>query len=150
MEKTKLGVSVGLLSMLCYFTGYQSLIACVVLFAVIMAFSDSATAKKNASQALLLSAFFDILIIIFGWISGKYLDSVSTISNWEWVRNLAKDVNVYEILSNFDLMGFLKRFLNFVEFILMVVFSMISLKGKNVKIPFVSKIVNKHFDNTEE
>lgn len=151
MEKTKFGVSVALLSMLCYFTGYFSFTSCVILFAVIMACSESVAAKKNASQALVLSVLFSLVSTVLGWLSGTYLDLVGTISSFciehfSWY-------NASEILSAFDIMGFLNKIWGLLEIVLMIIFVIKSFKGKDIKIPIVTKIVNKHFgeeENAEE
>ncbi len=148
MEKTKLGVSAALLSMLCYFTGYANLTACVILFAVILAFSDSLTAKKNATQALVMSVLFSVVTIVLGWISGSYMSLAGTLSGWFY--NWFEWENTYEVMSKFDIMGLLVRIINFVELLIMVVFVIKSLKGKVINIPVVSKLVNKHFSDSEE
>ncbi len=147
MEKTKFGVSVGLLSALCYFTGYFSFTSCVILFAVILACSESVAAKKNASQALVLSVLFSLIATVLGWLSGTYLDMISTLSSWfmEWFSWY----NAYDILSKLDIMGFLNGIWGLLELVLMIIFVIKSFKGKDIKIPVVTKLVNKHFDVAE-
>lgn len=147
MEKTKFGVSVGLLSALCYFTGYFSFTSCVILFAVILACSESVAAKKNASQALVLSVLFSLIATVLGWLSGTYLDMISTLSGWfmDWFSWY----NAYDILSKLDIMGFLNGIWGLLELVLMIIFVIKSFKGKNIKIPVVTKIVNKHFDEEQ-
>ncbi len=143
MEKTKFGVSVALLSALSYFLGYYNLTACVVLFAVILAASDSLQAKKNATQALVLSIIFTMVSPVLGWISGGYMYVVETVSDRlvEWF-NWYK---AYEILSKLDFVGWLNGLVGYVELVLMLVFVIMSFINKNIKIPVVTKIVNKHF-----
>lgn len=147
MEKTKFGVSVALLSALSYFLGYYNLTACVVLFAVILLASDSLQAKKNATQALVLSVIFTMVSAVLGWISSGYMDIVGTVSGWlvEWFDWY----NAYDILSKLDFMGWLNGLVGFVELVLMFVFVIMSFKNKNIKIPVVTKIVNKHFGEEE-
>ena len=141
MEKTKFGVSAAIISMLCYFTGYMNFTACIILLVAALAWSDSIVAKKNASQAAILSVFFSIITIIMNWLSGAYMSIISTVF-MDWF-DLYK---VYDVLSKGDIMGWLSDFIGFVELVLMIVFVFISLKGKVVKIPLISKMINKHFD----
>lgn len=145
MEKTKFGVSAALLSMLCYFTGYVNLTACIILFVAILVWSDCLTAKKNASQAVVLSAFFSIISIILNWLSNSYMNIISTVFN-EWF-DLYK---VYDVLSKGDIMGWLSGLLGFIECVLMIIFVFLSLKGKEIKIPVVTKLVKKHFGEEVE
>ncbi len=141
MEKTKFGVSAALISMLCYFTGYMNFTACIILLVAALAWSDSIVAKKNATQAAVLSVFFSLITMIMNWLSSAYMSIISTVfTNW---FDLYK---VYDVLSKGDIMGWLSDFIGFVELVLMVVFVFISLKGKVVKIPLISKMINKHFD----
>lgn len=144
MEKTKFGISVALLSMLCYFTGYIDFTACIILFAVILVWSDSLVAKKNASQAVVLSAFFTLITIVLNWLSNAYIDIIYKLS--DILNNWFDFYTVQEWLLKADIMGWLAGFVGFVECILMIIFVFMSLKGKNIKIPVVTKLVNKHFD----
>ena len=45
--------------------------------------------------------------------------------------------------------NFLIGFLGFAEFVLMIVFVILSLKNKVVKIPLITKLIDKHFDTEE-
>ena len=145
MEKTKFGVSAALISMLCYFTGYMNFTACIILLVAALVWSDSMVAKKNAAQAAVLAVFFSVISIILNWLSGAYMNIITTVfTNW---FDLYK---VYEVLSKGDIMGWLSGFLGFVELVLMIVFVFISLKGKVVKIPLISKMIDKHFGDGAE
>ncbi len=148
MEKTKFGVSVGLLSMLCYFTGYANFTACILLLIVALVWSDSLALKKNACQAAVLSVFFSLASIVLNWISGKYVDLIYTVGGW-----LNKLFDFYEIqnfLVDANLFSFLAGLVGLVEIILMFIFVIKSAKGKTIKIPVVSKMVNKHFGEEAE
>lgn len=144
MEKTKFGVSAALLSMLCYFTGYFNFTACIILLIVALVWSESLTLKKNATQAAVLSVFFSLITLVMNWLSNSYMSIISKLFI-EWFDLY----NVYEILAKGDIMGWLSGFITFVECVLMIIFVFMSLKGKVVKIPFISKMVNKHFGEEE-
>lgn len=145
MEKTKFGVSAALLSMLCYFTGYVNFTACIILFVAILVWSECLTAKKNAAQAVVLSAFFSLITMILNWLSNSYMSIISTVFT-EWFDLY----NVYDILSKGDIMGWISGLIGFIECVLMIIFVFISLKGKEIKIPIVTKLVKKHFGEEVE
>lgn len=140
MEKTKFGVSAALLSMLCYFTGYFNFTACIILFVAILALSESITAKMNATQAAVLSAFFSLITLILNWLSNSYMKIISTVFT-DWFDLY----DVYDVLDGLNVMGWIAGVVGFIECILMIIFVFISLKDKEVKIPIVSKLVKKHF-----
>lgn len=142
MEKTKFGVSAALLSALCYFTGYFNSTACILLFVAICVWSDSLVAKKNASQAVILSVLFSLISLVVNWLSSTYMTLISTIfTNWFDLYD------VYDILNNFDIMGWISSIIGFVEMVVMFILVIMSFKGKNIKIPVVTKIVDKHMGN---
>ncbi len=145
MEKTKFGISVALLSALCYFTGYMNFTACIILMVAVWGWSDSITAKINATQATVLSMFFSLISIVLNWLSNSYMKIISTIFV-DWFDLY----EVYDVLDNLDFMGWIAGFVGFVECILMIIFVFVSLRDKNIKIPVVSKLVKKHFGEEAE
>lgn len=147
MEKTKFGVSAGLLSMICYFTGYTSLTASILMLILALAWSESVTLKKNACQATVLSIFFSLLYTVMNWISGAYESLLNMIFGLFDELLDVSEVQQWFIDNNgFD---FLIGFLGFAEFVLMIVFVILSLKNKAVKIPLITKLIDKHFDAEE-
>lgn len=146
MEKTKFGVSVGLLSALCYFTGYSNFTACILLLIVALVWSDNLLLKKNACQATILSVFFSLASIVLNWISGKYVDLIYTVGGW--LNKLFDFYDIMTALVDLNLFSFLANLVGFVELVIMFIFVIKSFKGTQIKIPVVTKIVNKHFDET--
>lgn len=147
MEKTKFGVSAGLLSMICYFTGYTSLPASLLMLILALVWSESVTLKKNACQATVLSIFFSLIFTVLNWISGAYESLLNMIFGLFDELLDVSEVQQWFIDNNgFD---FLIGFLGFAEFVLMIVFVILSLKNKVVKIPLITKFINKHFDAEE-
>lgn len=147
MEKTKFGVSAGLLSMICYFTGYTSLPASLLMLVLALVWSESVTLKKNACQATVLSIFFSLIFTVLNWISGAYESLLNMIFGLFDELLDVSEVQQWFIDNNgFD---FLIGFLGFAEFVLMIVFVILSLKNKVVKIPLITKLIDKHFDAEE-
>lgn len=144
MEKTKFGVSVAFLSMLCYFTGYMNFTACILLLVLALVWADSATLKKNACQAAFLSICFDLIRLVLNWIAGIYGSIINFIfdilNNWWDLYDLKSWLIEY---SAFD--GIV-NILGFVEWVLMIVLVILCLKNKTIKLPLITKIVDKHLD----
>lgn len=147
MEKTKFGVSVALLSMICYFTGYVNFTACIILMVAVWVWSDSYLAKINATQAVVLSVFFGLISTICNWISTTYIDFVNNVfgilATW-WDLS-----GVQAWFLRVDFVGGIANFVKFIELVVMVVLVFMSLKNKEIKLPIIAKLVKKHFDEEE-
>ena len=77
MQKcSKLGISVALLSMLCYFAGYYNFTACAVLFAVVLIYSQNKDLRVNATQAIVFSALFTVVTGILSQFSDVIYDVI--------------------------------------------------------------------------
>lgn len=142
MEKTKLGVSVALISMLCYFTGFMNFTACIILMVAVLVWSDSNLAKINATQAAVLSVFFALISTVCNWISTTYIELVNNVfgilATW-WDLS-----GVQAWFLRVDFMGGIAGLIRFIEFVVMVVLVIMSLKNKEIKLPIVTKLVKKH------
>lgn len=66
MKLTKFGVSVALISAVAYFAGYVGIVPIVLLFIFALYTDIEIVAKKNVTQAMILSVFFSILTMVFG------------------------------------------------------------------------------------
>lgn len=142
MKRTKVGLSAAFISSIAFFTGYISLPTCAVLFLIALAYSDSYTAKVNATQAFVLSVFVNVISMILGMLSGSYLSIIGSLSGLfsEWFRWHS----AYDVLSKFNIMGMLNSLIGIVAFVVMIIYAILSLKGKIVTVPIVSKFVDKH------
>lgn len=142
MEKTKWGISAALISMLCYFTGFMNFTACIILMVAVLIWSDSNLAKINATQAVVLSVFFALISTVCNWISTTYIDLVNNVfgilATW-WDLS-----GVQAWFLRVDFMGGIADFIRFIEFIVMFVLVIMSLKNKEIKLPIVTKLVKKH------
>lgn len=147
MEKTKFGVSAALLSMVCYFTGYMNFTACILMLILALVWSESVTLKKNACQAAVLSIFFELIGIVLGWLSKVYGTIINAIFGL-----LNKLIDLYEVKQwflDYNAFDLLDKFLGFAECVLMIVFVILCLKNKVIKLPVITKLINKHFDTEE-
>ncbi len=154
MQKcSKLGISVALLSMLCYFAGYYNFTACAILFAVVLIYSQNKDLRVNATQAIVFSALFTVVTGILSQFSDVIYDIIYYFAG---MFNTFKATPVSDFfygvanwVSTFDLVRFCNNVLHLLYFIFTVIFVFGSLKGKVCKVPFITKLVEKHFDESE-
>lgn len=140
-EKTsKYEIGVGLLCALAVFAGYISPIYSVAfLLAAVFAGLDI-NVQKAAANA---SVFYAILYII--------VKCCTYLSNW-WLQFcglFTSMYQVYKVLTGLNLFGYIRDILNFAEFVIMIIFFIVALKKASVKIPVISKIVDKFFPAEE-
>ena len=138
MKDQKLGISVAFLSAFCYFLGYYSITFSAVVLVLVLALAEAAELKKNAAQAFTFAAFVYVIQLVLDVLSSKYqglLGKIYSKGNF--------DYDLYDALSSIDVCRFLSTLVGLAAFVFMIIFVIASLKGKNVKIPVVSKLVDK-------
>lgn len=136
MKLTKFGVSVALISAVAYFAGYMGIVPIVLLFIFALYTDIDVVAKKNVTQALIVSVFFSIISMVFGACSSGYMSFVNLFSG---------AYNIYNVLSKLNLFNWLDGICDIVEFAVMIYAVIMAFKGEVVKLPIVTKMVNKHF-----
>ena len=105
--------------------------------------------KKNVLNAFFLSFIILIANIVLGWISRKYLGLLFNLStsSVNWISTAMNfdigKTDVYTIFTKLDIAGFIVNILGFVEFVLMVIFVILSLMGKTVKVPVANALALK-------
>lgn len=145
----KLGVSVGLLSALAFFLSNYSMTACVILLAVILACGADAVLKKNALEATVLAVIISLVQTVLSFLSRTYSSIITFFTDllgesWYEVYDVA------DVLRKLDFADSVYGFINFAYFIVTVVFIIIALKGGVVKIPVITKMVEKHMTADKE
>ena len=71
MQKTKLGISVGLLAAIVYFLGlFSGYVATIVLVGYILIVEDNAWLKKTSVKAVVLMLGFSLVYSVLGLIPG--------------------------------------------------------------------------------
>ena len=136
MKLTKFGVSVALISAVAYFAGYVGIVPIVLLFIFALYTDIESVAKKNVTQAMIISVFFSILTMVFGACSSGYMDFIGLFSG---------AYGVYNVLSKLDFCSWLKTICGIAEFVIMIYAVIAAFKGEVVKLPIVTKMVEKHF-----
>lgn len=145
LKLTKFGISAALLSAICYFAGYTSFVTVALLLMFALMSDLDYSLKKNAAQAVIVAVIFSIAIRCFSALSTSYLDACNTIFI-EWF-DLAK---VYKVMIKLNLCSLLTSLLRLADFIVMIYASITALKGGVVKLPVITKLVEKHFGNIED
>jgi len=146
----RFGISVAFISAFAFFCGWYNftwLLVGTVL--VLLLAGDEEKLKKNVLNAFFLSFILLIAYMVLGWISGKYLGMLVNLSTSDigWVASamnarIAK-TDVYTIFTKLDIAGFIVNILGFVEFVLMIIFVILSFMGKEVKVPIANALALK-------
>ncbi len=146
----RFGVSVAFISAFAFFCGWYSFSWILIgTILVLLLAGDEEVLKKNVLNAFFLSFILLIANMVLGWISRKYLGMLFNLStsSVDWIRtaintNIGK-TDLYTIFTKLDIAGFIVNILGFVEFVLMVIFVILSLMGKTVKVPVANALALK-------
>lgn len=136
MQKTKLGISVGLMGAAVYFTSlFSGYLVPVLLTGYVLLFEENEWLKKSAVKAVALMAFFSLLTV------GINL-----------IPNLMSFIN--SIVSMFGgnfYIGFLDNLidaivtaLSIIEKLLFIGLGLTALNQGNISVPVVDKLINKY------
>ena len=138
MEKTKLGISVGLMGALLYaiglWGGYFLIIAAV---AYVLIREESAWLKQTAVKALALTFVFPLLYLAIGVIP----DLVGLVED---VMHLFDEPLDTEILD--EIVTLLRDIVNIAEYVVFVLMGILALGKKTVRLPLIDAAVKKHLD----
>lgn len=136
MQKTKLGVTVGLLGAAVYLTGLlNGLLTAVVLSGYILLFEENIWLKKNAVKAVAVSLVFSLIVTILKFIPDfiGIVDGVFSIfgGNFE-IAIISKVISVG---------------VNIVDFVQKVLFVILGIKAVNqstLAVPVVDDLIEKY------
>ncbi|MBO4783524.1 MAG: hypothetical protein IKX08_02050 [Lachnospiraceae bacterium] len=151
----RFGVSVAFISAFAFFCGWYNftwlLVGTILVLVLAGEGEDEFKLKKNVLNAFFLSFIILLANMVLSWISRKYLGMLFNLSTskWDWVADIfnasigKSTVSVYTIFTKLDIAGFIVSILGFVEFVLMVIFAILSLTGKAVKVPVANTLALK-------
>ena len=136
MEKTKLGISVGLMGALLYalglFGGYFLTVAAVVY---VLWREESVWLKQTAVKALALTFLFPVISLAIGVIP----DLVGLVQS---VMNLFDEFFSMEVVLEIE--AILRSILNILEYVVFILLGVMALGKKTVRVPLVDSLVEKH------
>lgn len=138
MQKTKLGISVGLMGAIAYFAGlFSGYLVAVLIFGYIMLVEDNPWLRKTAVKSIVLLVTFSALSAVIGLIP-DFISFVNTIFNvFGSYFSLSVVTNILAVITS--ALSILKT----------VVFLMLGLKALNqgtLTIPVVDNMTNKNME----
>ena len=136
MQKTRLGISVGLLGAAIYFMGlFSGYLLAVLLAGYVLLFEENSWLRKNAVKAMSVMAVFSLLITVLNLVPnaiGFINDVVSIFGGSFYVA----------FLSN--LISAAVAALNIIEKLLIIGLSVKALTQGTIAVPVVDNLINKY------
>lgn len=138
MQKTKLGISVGLIGAIIYFAGlFSGILAMVVIAGYVLLAEENEWLKKSAVKAITLSVTFSVLITVLGLIP----DVIGIVDSFLNIFN----INFYIPMIN-SIISLLKSIVNFVETLVFLGLGLKALNQGTIEIPVVDDLIKKYMD----
>ena len=136
MEKTKLGISVGLFGALLYAVGlWGGYFLTIAAVAYVLIREENAWLKQTAVKALALTFLFPLISVAIGIIP----DLVGLVQS---VMNLFDEFFSMEIILEIETV--LRNILNIVEYVVFILLGIFALGKKTIRLPLVDAAVEKH------
>lgn len=136
MQKTRLGISVGMLGAALYFMGlFSGYLVAVLMAGYILLFETNEWLKKAAVKAVSLLVFFSLLIAVINLIPNaiSFIDNIAAIFGGNFsVVVLSRIVTV--IVSALDI----------IEKILFIILGIKALNQGTISFPVVDKLISKY------
>ena len=147
----KFGLTIAFMSAFAFFCGWYSFTWIVVGTILVLLLTDEEVLKKNVLNAFFLSFVFLLANLVFNWISLRYTGMLSkaAMSNVDWIYNMfnrgifKSDITLLGIVRKLDLAGYIVTILRIAKFVLMIIFAIMALKGKEVKVPVINNMALK-------
>lgn len=139
MQKTKLGISVGLLGAILYFSGlFAGYFVTAAIVAYVLIREENEWLRKTAVKALVLAFFFPILQKVVG-VLPDLIDLANDALNM--VKLNFADKFFAFLLKPFSLLYSVVSIAHYVVFILLGV---LALSEKSFKVPVIDSLIDKH------
>ena len=137
----RFGLTIAFLSAFAFFCGWYSFAWIVIGTILVLLLTDEEVLKKNVLNAFFLSLIFLLAGFVLNWLSNRFTGFLGALRDAEWIKFFTYDV--YNVAVKFDIAKYLKGILNILEFVLMIVFVVMSLKGGEVKVPLANNFALK-------
>lgn len=138
MQKTRLGISVGLLGaalfFVCFFGGYT---AAIILAGYILLFEENAWLKRSAVKGVALMFGFAVLSAVINLIPNaiSFIDSICNVFGGDFYVTFIS--NIISVVDNA---------LGIIEKLLFIVLGLKAFNQGTVRIPVIDSLVNKYMD----
>lgn len=136
MQKTKLGISVGLLGAAIYFTSlFSGYLVPVILTGYVLLFEENNWLRKNAVKAVSLMVFFSLIFVVINLIP-------NAISFIDYIASMFGG-NVYiAFISN--LVNAVTSAIDIIEKVLFIGLGLKALNQGSISVPVADKLINKY------
>ncbi|MGN0250041.1 MAG: hypothetical protein ACI4EH_01580 [Oliverpabstia sp.] len=136
MQKTKLGITVGLLGSAMYFMGlFSGYFAVVLLAGYVLLFEQNAWLRRSAVKAIALMVLFSLL----GTVLNLIPDVCNVINNFASIFN-----GRFSIVALDRFFAALVSVINVIEKILFMGLGLKALSQGTIVIPMIDKFISKH------
>lgn len=136
MQKTKLGISVGLLGAAIFFTGlFSGYLITIILTGYVLLFEENEWLKKSAVKAVALMMFFSLLPTLF-----NLIPNVIVIIN----NIVAIFGGTFGVLILSRVIAAINSIIDITETILFIGLGIKALNQGTIAVPVVDKLINKY------
>lgn len=136
MQKTKLGISVGLLGAAIYFTSlFSGYLVPVILTAYVLLYEENDWLRKNAVKAVSLTVFFSFLVVVINLIP-------NVISFINYIASMFGGNFYIAFISN--LVSAVTSAVDMIEKVLFISLGLKALNQGSISFPVVDKLINKY------
>lgn len=136
MQKTKLGISVGLLAAAIYFLGlFSGYTVTILLVGYVLLREENDWLKKSAVKAVVLMAIFSLVSVVVNFIP-------NTLSCINYFVSMFGGSCYIPVVSNF--VSLVISTLNILERIVFILLGLMALKEKGIEIPVLDPLIQKY------
>ena len=135
MEKTKLGISIGVLGAVLYLLGlFSGYLATILVAGYILLCENNSWLKKTALRAIFILLAFSLLNTVIGLIPNliNFVDDICNIFKGYFTFNFATNV-----------VNVLRDIVNFAEIFAYIFLAFTAVKQKDIKLPLIDKLIEK-------
>ncbi len=141
MQKKLSASMIIFLSAIAVFAAWYSFPAIVMITIPVILLCEEENVKKNVLNAFFYALIFIVVNMVLGKLSSWYTGFLFKLWRWDWVAFF--NDKWYDVTMKLDIAFYLMKILDFVKFVLMVVFVIIAIKGSEVKIPIANSLACK-------
>jgi len=152
MEKSKLGISVALFSVLLFLIGavgttMSSFTAIVIAVGYVLFIEENLNLKKTAIKALIITIVLSLVSYFVMWLV-QFLSTIfATLSGY---ASIGADYESYDIVRFFSFLQAPPQFLNIIMRVLQVLILIIlgfrAYRQKEIGLKWIDRILEKHFN----
>lgn len=142
MQKKLTAGMIILLSALAVFLGWYSFTGVLIITIPVILICEDETLRKNVLNAFFYALIFLVVGLVLSKLSSWYMSLIGKLYAWDALSKIFT-AKVYGVFVKLDFAYYLNRFLDFVQFVVMVIFVILAFMGKEVKIPIANSLANK-------